>query len=229
MRSRVLVLAALAIGVLAACGSAAAPTPTARPSTSASATPAPSSSAAAAGSAWTVTSESKAVVTVREQLVGVNLPSDAVLTTTGADGSFSLNADGTFAPDSKIGFDLRTISSDQRDRDQYVRQSTLQANRFPTATFVPTKATGLAGQLPASGQFTFTLTGDMNIHGVTKEMVFDVTASRTNGKLTATATSQKPFTFEDFGMKAPSVPFRVVSVNDEIKLVVTLVANGPAA
>ena len=102
-------------------------------------------------------------------------------------------------------------------------------SRFPTATFVPTKATGFAGQLPASGQFTFTLTGNMNIHGVTKEMVFDVTATRTNGKLTATATAQKPFAFEDFGMKAPSVPFRVVSVNDEIKLVVTLVATGPAA
>lgn len=230
MRSRVLVPITLGIGLLAACGGAVTPAPTATPTTSASASATPATSqGGATANAWTVTSASKAVVSVREQLVGVSLPSDAVLTTTGAEGSFSFSADGTFTPDSKITFDLRTIASDERDRDQYVRQSTLQVNRFPSATFVPTKATGLSVPLPASGEFTFTLTGNMNIHGVTKEVAFDVTGSRSGGQLTATATAQKPLTFEDFGMRAPSVPFRVVSVNDEIKLVVTVVATGPAA
>src|SRR5512142_802285 len=226
MRSRVLVPITLGIGLLAACGGAATPAPTATPTTSASASATPATSqGGATANAWTVTSASKAVVSVREQLVGVSLPSDAVLTTTGAEGSFSFSADGTFTPDSKITFDLRTIASDERDRDQYVRQSTLQVNRFPSATFVPTRATGLSVPLPASGEFAFTLTGNMNIHGVTKEVAFDVTGSRSGGQLTATATAQKPLTFEDFGMRAPSVPFRVVSVNDEIKLVVTVVAT----
>lgn len=230
MRSRVLVPITLGIGLLAACGGAATPAPTATPTTSASASATPATSqGGATANAWTVTSASKAVVSVREQLVGVSLPSDAVLTTTGADGAFSFSADGTFTPDSKITFDLRTIASDERDRDQYVRQSTLQVNRFPSATFVPTRATGLSVPLPASGEFAFTLTGNMNIHGVTKEVAFDVTGSRSGGQLTAKATAQKPLTFEDFGMRAPSVPFRVVSVNDEIKLVVTIVATGPAA
>lgn len=230
MRSRVLVPITLGIGLLAACGGAATPAPTATPTTSASASSTPATSqGGATANAWTVTSASKAVVSVREQLVGVSLPSDAVLTTTGAEGSFSFSADGTFTPDSKITFDLRTIASDERDRDQYVRQSTLQVNRFPSATFVPTRATGLSVPLPASGEFAFTLTGNMNIHGVTKEVAFDVTGSRSGGQLTAKATAQKPLTFEDFGMRAPSVPFRVVSVNDEIKLVVTIVATGPAA
>lgn len=230
MRSRVLVPITLGIGLLAACGGAATPAPTATPTTSASASATPATSqGGATANAWTVTSASKAVVSVREQLVGVSLPSDAVLTTTGAEGSFSFSNDGTFTPDSKITFDLRTIASDERDRDQYVRQSTLQVNRFPSATFVPTRATGLSVPLPASGEFAFTLTGNMNIHGVTKEVAFDVTGSRSGGQLTAKATAQKPLTFEDFGMRAPSVPFRVVSVNDEIKLVVTIVATGPAA
>ena len=230
MRSRVLVPFTLGIGLLAACGGAATPAPTATPTTSASASATPATSqGGATANAWTVTSASKAVVSVREQLVGVSLPSDAVLTTTGAEGSFSFSADGTFTPDSKITFDLRTIASDERDRDQYVRQSTLQVNRFPSATFVPTRATGLSVPLPASGEFAFTLTGNMNIHGVTKEVAFDVTGSRSGGQLTAKATAQKPLTFEDFGMRAPSVPFRVVSVNDEIKLVVTIVATGPAS
>ena len=229
MRSAVRVFPGLvAVAFLAACGGAAAPSATATPTPSTSTTPTAAASAATTSS-WTVGSASKAVVSVREQLVGVNLPSDAVLTATGADGSFALNADGTFSPDSKISFDLRTLASDQRDRDQFIKQSTLQTSRFPSATFVPTKTSGLAMPLAASGQFTFTLTGDLNIHGVTKEITFDVTASRTGGQLTATATVQKPLTFEDFGMKAPSVPFRVVSVNDEIRLVVTLVATGPAA
>ena len=79
---------------------------------------------------------------VHEQLVGVNLPSDAVLTATGATGTFILKDDGTFSSDSKITFDLTTLASDQRNRDDFVKMDTLQTRQFPKADFVPTKVTG---------------------------------------------------------------------------------------
>ena len=219
--------------LLAACGGAAAPaSATTAPTTAAAttSTPAPSASTSATVSSvttgtWTVSSASKATVRVREQLVGVNLPSDAVLAATGATGTFVLNDDGTFSPDSKISFDVTTLASDQRDRDNFVKMDTLQTRLFPTASFVPTKTSGLVLPLPASGDFTFKLTGQITIHGKTKEVTFDVTAHRSGNELTATTTASPTWKFADFGMTPPSVPFRVVSVVDEIRLVVDLVAT----
>ena len=216
--------------LLAACGGAAAPSATAAP-TAAATTSAPPSASATTNSTtlttgiWTVSSTSKATVRVREQLVGVNLPSDAVLVATGATGTFVLQDDGTFSPDSKITFDVTTLASDQRDRDNFVKMDTLQTRQFPTATFVPTKTSGLVLPLPASGDFTFKLTGQITIHGKTKDVTFDATAHRSGNELTATTTASPTWKFADFGMTAPSVPFRVVSVVDEIRLVVDIVAT----
>lgn len=211
--------------LLAACGGAAAPSATVAPTataTTAAATTTPSASAATG--TWTVSNTSKATVRVREQLVGVNLPSDAVLVATGATGNFALKDDGTFSSDANISFDLTTLASDNRNRDDFVKSDTLQTRQFPKAEFVPTK-TGLALPMPASGEFTFKLTGQMTIKGKTKEVIFDVQAKRTGNQLTATATAAPTWKFADFGMTAPSVPFRVVSIVDELRVVVDLVAT----
>jgi polyisoprenoid-binding protein YceI len=232
---RVAVLLAAASLLLAACGGAAvAPSATTAP-TAVATTTAPTSTATATASAtsvttvttgtWAISDTSKATVRVREQLVGVNLPSDAVLVATSATGTFVLKDDGTFSPDSTITFDLTTLASDQRDRDNFVKMDTLQTRQFPKAEFVPTKTSGLTLPMPASGEFTFKLTGQMTIHGKTKEVTFDVVAKRSGNDLTATATAAPTWKFSDFGMSAPSVPFRVVSVVDEIHVVVDLVAT----
>lgn len=216
-----------ALMLVAACGgSATLETPTASPtaSTSPTATAAPTTAPAAA---WTLTDKSKATIRVREQLAGVSLPSDAVLTAAGAKGSFELNTDGTFASGSKITCDLTTLSSDENQRDNFIKQDTLQVRQFPTAEFVPTKVSGLTLPLAASGTFTFTLTGNMTIKGKTREVTFDVTAKRDGGDLTATATANPSWKFGDFGMTAPSVPFRVLSVTDEIRATIDIVATGP--
>jgi polyisoprenoid-binding protein YceI len=229
---RVAVSLATASLLLAACGGAsvapsATPAPTAVASTAtptAAATSATSVPTVTSGT-WTISDTSKATVRVREQLVGVNLPSDAILVAIGATGAFLLKDDGTFSSDSKITFDLTTLASDQRDRDNFVKMDTLQTRQFPKAEFVPTKTTGLVLPMPASGEFTFKLTGQITIHGKTKDVTFDVVATRTGNDLTATATAAPSWKFGDFGMSAPSVPFRVVSVVDEIRVVVDLVAT----
>jgi polyisoprenoid-binding protein YceI len=214
--------------ILIACGGAPAaapsPTPTATP------TPSPSPTATTTGSAgaWTVSDRSKATVRVREQLVGVSLPSDAVLTATGAQGSFEINQDGTFTSGSKITFDMNTMSSDSRDRDNFIKNDTLRVRQFPTAEFVPVRTTGLTLPLQTSGSFTFKLIGNMTIRGTTKEVTFDVEAVRNGGELTATVTANPSWKFGEFGMTAPSVPFRVVSIVDEIRVAIDLVASSRA-
>jgi polyisoprenoid-binding protein YceI len=69
------------------------------------------------------------------------------------------------------------------------------------------------------------LAGDVTIRGTTKSVTFDVQGKRDGASLTATATANPSFKFGDFGMTAPSVPFRVVSLVDEIRLAVDLVAT----
>jgi polyisoprenoid-binding protein YceI len=219
---------AVAMLVAACGGSATVQIPNATPT----ATATPTAAATAAGTStsagvWTVTDKSKATIRVREQLVGVSLPSDAVLTATGAKGSFELNSDGTFTSNSKITFDLTTLSSDERDRDNFIKNDTLQVRQFPTAEFVPMKANGLTLPLTSSGTFTFTLTGNMTIKGKTKEVTCDVTAKRDGSDLTASAAANPSWKFGDFGMTAPSVPFRVLSVTDEIRVSIDIVATGP--
>jgi len=211
------VLGLLALLFVAACGGAATPSTAPTPTATATGTTGP-----VAQGTWSVSDASKATVRVREQLVGVSAPSDAVLIATGATGSFTLNVDGTFTSDSKISFDLTTLTSNERDRDRFIKMDTLRTSQFPKAELVPTK---ISGTVPASGDFTLTLSGKMTIHGTTKDVSFDVLGKRDGANLAATATANPTWRFADFGMTAPSVPFRVVSVVDEIKVVVDLVAT----
>ena len=229
MRTAGLLALTIVAVVAAACGAASVTVdPTVAPTTAAPTSAAPTATAGSA-LAWTVSDKSKATVKVREQLAALPLPSDAVLVASGAKGSFQINADGTFASGSQVSFDVSSLTSDQSLRDNFVKQTVLGTRQFPTATFVPTSATGLILPLAASGHFTFKLTGKMTIHGVTKDVTFDVDATRAAGSLTATATLNPTFKFEDFGMSQPAAPGRVISVVDDIKLTIDLIATGPAS
>jgi polyisoprenoid-binding protein YceI len=167
--------------------------------------------------------QSKATFRVREQLAGRNLPNDAVGTTDGVTGQIALQPDGTVAQAaSRITVDVTSLKTDESRRDNFIKRETLQTQRFPTAEFVPTKIAGLPNPLPDSGQHTFTLTGLMTVHGVQKEIAWDVTAVRNGANLTGTATTS--FKFGDFGMTAPKAPV-VLSVVDEIRMEVALVAS----
>jgi polyisoprenoid-binding protein YceI len=226
MRARILSRLLITGGlVLAACGGTTAPAATS--AAAVATTAAPATSAPATALEWTVSDRSKVTVKVREQLANVNFPSDAVLVATGAKGAFQANADGTFAPGSQITFDVTSLTSDSSQRDSFVKQSVLATRQYPTATFVPVRATGLTLPLAASAKVSFTLAGTLTIHGTTKDVTFDVDATRNGGELTATATLKPTVKFGDFGMPQPAAPGRVLSVVDEIRMTVELVATGP--
>jgi polyisoprenoid-binding protein YceI len=213
--------------VAVACGGTAAPepaatataTPTATPATATTVPPSPT----AAGATTFEVSSGEVTVAVREQLADRPAPNDAVLTTSGVSGTFSLDPDGTFADGSRIDVDLNGLRSDSGIRDGYVKENTLQTDRFPTATFVPTRAEGLTLPL-ADGAFAFKLIGDMTVSGVTKEVTWDVTGDRSGDRITATATNAPAWRFGDFGLEIPRV-FSVLSIVDEIRLSVKLEAT----
>lgn len=219
---------ALLLVLQVACGGAATPpspspavvTSSPRASPVATATTAPQANAIT----WNVDPSSKATIKVREQLVRLPSPIDALINISGAQGAFTLNPDGTFASNSKISVDMTTVTTDDRQRTDSIRRDPLEVTRFRTSELVPKTAIGLTLPLPGSGEFTFKLIGDLTLHGVTKTVTFDVRATRADGKLTATATANPSWKFGDFGMQPPT-SFSVLSIVDEIRMEFALVAN----
>lgn len=227
-------VAGLAFGavLLAACGGAGIPAALASPSTApATAAPVASPSAAspaatsiAGGITFTVANGTKAIVRVTEQLADRKDLSDAVLTSAKVSGDFTLLPDGAFAPSSKIVVDMSALASDSNLRDNTVKRFVLETSKFPQATFVPSRADGLVLPLAESGDLAFRLTGQMTVHGVTKDVTFDVKAKRAGADLSATANVTPALQFATFGMTQPRVP-TVISIKDEIRLEVQLVAR----
>lgn len=210
----------LALAVAAACGGADPSWPVTAP--------APSASLAAlapgpGGIVLTVGAGSKAVVRVREQLVTLVSPSDAVLSADRVSGRVAMRRDGTFIAGSRITVILDDLRSDNAQRDRFIKQETLRTRTNPLAEFVPARATGLSLPLRADGEVAFKLTGAMTINGVTRDVAFDVTAARVGREIVVTAKNPQPWKFADFGLEIPRV-LSVLSIVDEIRLEVQLVA-----
>jgi polyisoprenoid-binding protein YceI len=153
---------------------------------------------------------------VREQLMGANLPNDAIGKTGAITGTILAYPDGRIVKDSsRIVIDVRTLTSDKSRRDGFIKGRTLETDKYPTVELVPTSIRGFNGVLPASGPVTFELLGDLTVHGVTRPTVWQVTARADGQDLTGTATTA--FTFKDIQLDQPRVPV-VLSVADTIKL-----------
>jgi polyisoprenoid-binding protein YceI len=153
---------------------------------------------------------------VREQLAGVDFPSDAVGATNDITGGIVFDEQGNIVPaESKFVVDLTTLKSDRERRDRFVQRRTLQTDSFPTAVLVPTALRGLRAPLPTSGPLAFELIGDLTVHGVTRSSTWQVSAVAEHGGFAGTASTT--FGFAEFGLTQPRVAV-VLSVADSIRL-----------
>ena len=153
---------------------------------------------------------------IREQLVGLDLPNDAVGATSQVSGGIAFDATGKVVPaSSKFVVNVGTLKSDKDRRDGYVRGRILQAEQNPTVELAPTAITGFTGALPKTGTQKFQLVGNLTVKGVTKPTTWDVDATFTGDRVNGTAATT--FTFAEFGLQQPRVPV-VLSVSDSIKL-----------
>jgi polyisoprenoid-binding protein YceI len=159
---------------------------------------------------------SSASYKVTEQFVGINFPNDAIGTSSTVAGALTIAADGSIAPGSKLTIDLRNLKSDQDQRDGFVRNRLLETEKFPLAEFVPTKITGLPLMIPTQGQTGFELTGNLTIHGVTKEVTFQGIATFGRDS-TVAGRAKTTFNFGTFGLTKPTIA-RLMSVDDKIEL-----------
>jgi len=153
---------------------------------------------------------------VREQLMGHDLPNDAVGETKSLAGSIAFDANGKVIREaSKFTVDASSFVSDQDRRDGYVRRRLLEADSYPSVTLVPTEITGVKLPLPTSGSAPITMKADLTVRGVTHPTTWTGTASFANGGVSGKAATA--FTFDDIQLDQPRVPV-LLSVADTIKL-----------
>ncbi len=153
---------------------------------------------------------------VREELAGINFPYDAVGKTSAVVGAIVLDAKGAIVPaQSHITIDVSTLKSDRANRDRYLKTKALETDSYPKVEFVATGFHGFPATLPATGDFTFEMVGNLTVRTVTKPVTWQVTATATNGELSGSA--KTAFKFGYVGMEVPSA-FMVMQLEDNLKL-----------
>ena len=215
---RVSMIVAVSAAVIAACTSGESETAYARPTnTSTQGTSAQSIAASKAALRLVlVPAGSAARYRVREQLMGHDLPNDAVGETKSLTGAIAFDANGKVIRDeSKFTLEAGSFVSDQNRRDGYVRNRLLESDDYPTITFVPTEIRGVKPPMPKSGTAQIQMLGDLTVHGVTRPTVWNGTVQFNNTGVTGNASTA--FTFADIQMEQPRVPV-LLSVADSIKL-----------
>jgi polyisoprenoid-binding protein YceI len=122
---------------------------------------------------------------------------------------------------SRIDVDMRTLASDEARRDNYLYDNVLETGEFPLATFIVTGIEGLDAGLVDGEEATFTLVGDLTLHGVTNQAKWEVTAKLDGETLTGSATTS--FELQNYEMEKPIVG-PVISIDDIIVLEMDVVA-----
>ncbi len=104
-----------------------------------------------------------------------------------------------------------TIRSDQSQRDAQFAGRIMDVSAYPTGTFSLTRPIRLA-PLPAIGTVrTYPATGDLTLHGHTRNVTFTVSATRTTASITISGSI--PVQFADWSIPNPSFGSFVTTQN----------------
>lgn len=152
----------------------------------------------ALANAYTVGPGSEAGYRVSEVLYGQRI--DAVGRTPDVTGSVQL-AD-TRVTAGEITVDMRSVTSDQSQRDDYFTESIMETDRYPNAVFTLTRPVELGPGFASGDRVTADATGTLTVKDVTREVTFPLTAVRDGDTLDVSGSI--PVTFTDFGIEAPS-------------------------
>ena len=145
---------------------------------------------------------------VDETLVG-NKANTAVGRTPDVIGTLVL--DGSTITSVEISADLTYLVSDDSRRDGRLREQAIETGRFPDATFKLTRPIDL-GSVPADGAtFDVTATGELTLHGVTNAVSIPLHAVLSGDVVSVTGSIE--IAFVDYGIEKPT-SFAVLSIAD---------------
>jgi polyisoprenoid-binding protein YceI len=165
-----------------------------------SSTPAPGAELTAAqiDGKWVLSTGSQAGYRVQEVLAGQN--NTAVGRTSTVTGSMQIV--GTTVSKASFVADLRTVASDQNQRDAQFNGRIMNTAQFPNATFTLTKPISL-GQVPRVNQtIDVKAVGTLTMHGVTKPVTVTMQARDSGSAIEVTG--QIPVVFSDWNIANPS-------------------------
>lgn len=176
------------------------------PAPSAPSTPAAGATAGATGTGpagldgtWKPTKASQAGYRVKEILFGQS--TTAVGRTNAVTGQLAIA--GTKVTDASFTVDMTQVRSDQSRRDGQFRGRIMETDQFPTSTFKLASPVDL-GTIPGDQQpASYTVTGDLTLHGTTRPVTFKLDARRNGATIEVNGTI--PITFADWKIPNPSL------------------------
>ncbi len=179
----------------------------------------------ATGKVFTIdASASQASFTTHEVLLGQ--PKAVVGTTNGVSGQILV--DQSTPGQSSVGqirVDLTGLTTDNDMRNQTIQNRILEtadpSNQY--AVFVTKSISGLPSAIAIGQQVSFTLTGDLTIHQVTRSVTFSATATLTSASQ-LTGQAQTTVRSSDYNIAIPNVP-NVSDVSDTVTLALAFTAN----
>lgn len=147
---------------------------------------------------WAVAEGSEVGYRVKEILFGQD--SEAVGRTSEITGSFTI--DGNSLTEGSFEVDMASVTSDQSRRDGQFKGRIMEVETYPTATFELTEPMNLSQINDQQTQGEATATGNLTVHGVTKEVTFDIKGIRNGGQIQITGSI--PIVFADYNIDNPS-------------------------
>ena len=157
---------------------------------------------------------------VHEKFVDGLVDNEATGTSTDVTGTMKIA--GTEVSDIEVTANLAALKSDSGFRDGALKSRGLETDKFPSASFVATNSITLPSAPVKGENITVSVTGDLTLHGVTKEVTIGL-EGRWDGE-TIQVIGELPILFSDYGITAPTAQI-VASVDDngfmELQLVFT--------
>lgn len=149
---------------------------------------------------------------------------DVIGSTQEIEGRLTLNLDDLSAPLGENTFTVKmnTFTTDQNDRDKWIRENGPRFNDYPLATFTATSIAGAPAAYTEGEEVSFQLSGDLTIREITQPATFDVTAQLSGDTLTGTAATR--LKMSDFGIEPPNFA-NTLTVADEFGIEVAITAT----
>jgi polyisoprenoid-binding protein YceI len=171
-----------------------------------------------------VPEESEARFIVQEVLNGNDTTVTGV--TSDVTGQITVDTAQPSAAQVAVEVDLSGLATDNNFRNRAIHDAILQTGNpdYQFATFTATSISGMPDTVSIGTPVEFQLTGDLTIHGVTRETTFDVTATpvsetRIEGLASTTVT------YSDFDVNILRLPPQVASVEESVILELDFVAT----
>jgi len=159
---------------------------------------------------WTIdTTASFAGYRVQEELANIGA-TEAVGRTSQLTGGLTLSGNAITAVD--VTVDMTTLVSNNERRDGALSQRGLETSVFPTASFALTEPIVLATVPAIGGSIEAVATGDLTVHGVTRNVAIPIAAQLVDGT-TIVVVGSLDIALADYDIEPPT-GFAVLSINE---------------